>query len=255
LGIRNASDTDDLSDEFFSAAPENFLLRADATGSLPQVASVTADKVTTKVDFLSYECFLTGTLILTDRGEMPVETLQMGDLVKTADGSLQRIKWVGHQAVDCTQLEQPFHPFRTQPICIKAGALGHHLPQRDLYVSADHALLVGGLLINAGALINDCSIFQVTMQQFTYHHIELEQHGLLLAEGTPAESYLPQNQGRETFDNVAEYEAHYPKETLPWKLPMSFPRISSQRQLPRYVRKQLLQVAKTLPGVKVLAVV
>jgi len=256
VGIDDASDTDDLSDEFFLAADKNFLLRADATGPLPQVVSVDKDTVTTSVDFLSYECFLTGTLILTDCGEIPVETLQIGDLVKTADGSLQRIKWVGHQTVDFTQTDQPFHPFRTHPICIKAGALGHNLPQRDLYVSPDHALLLGGLLINAGALVNDCSIFQVTtMQQLTYHHVELEQHGLLLAEGTPAESYLPQNQGRETFDNAAEYEAHYSGETASWKLPMSFPRVSSQRQLPRYVRSQLLQVAKTLPGAIALAAV
>lgn len=204
-----------------------------------------ADAIAT-VDIGAFEeCFLTGTRITTDRGEIPVETLQIGDRVKTADGSYQPVKWVGHQTFD-RATKRP-HPFRTYPICIQAGALGNNLPLRDLYVSPDHAILVDGLLINAGALTNDTSIIQVEMERFVYHHIELEQHSLLLAEGSPAESYLPQNQARTTFDNGAEYEQLYPNHNILSLLPMSFPRVSSKRQLPRCIRKKLMAAAETLP--------
>ncbi|MEM9150398.1 MAG: Hint domain-containing protein, partial [Cyanobacteria bacterium P01_F01_bin.3] len=141
--------------------------------------------------------------------------------------------------------KQP-HPFRTYPICIKAGALGNNLPMRDLYVSPDHALFIDGLLINAGALTNGTSIVQIEMEQFVYHHIELEHHALLLAEGTPAESYLPQNQARDLFDNGKEYEELYPNHNSLSLLPMNVPRVNSKRQLPRFVSKRLSHLAKQL---------
>ncbi|MEO1622626.1 MAG: Hint domain-containing protein [Cyanobacteria bacterium J06632_3] len=212
-------------------------LTTDQRGEDRFVDGPDADDIAT-IDIGAYEeCFLTGTLIATDKGEVPVEVLQIGDKVKTADGQFEPVKWVGHQTYDRAS-KQP-HPFRTYPICITAGALGNNLPARDLYVSPDHALFIDGLLINAGALTNGSSIVQIEMEQFVYHHIELEHHGLLLAEGTPAESYLPQNQAREAFDNSDEYEEMYPNHTMLSLLPMNYPRVSSKRQLPRFIAKRM----------------
>ncbi len=39
-------------------------------------------------------------------------------------------------------------------------------------------------------LINGTTIAQVPVDTITYHHIELAQHDVLLAEGLPVESYL-----------------------------------------------------------------
>jgi len=195
------------------------------------------------------ECFLTGTLIATDEGECLVETLKVGDLVQTTSGRPEHIKWVGVQVHD----HQNVHPFRSYPIQIKAGALGDNLPTRDLYVTPDHALLVDGVLANAGALTNGISIVQVKPEEetFTYYHIELEHHTLLLAEGVPAESFIPQNvEGRDKFDNIEEFAELYPEGGSLAYMPMSFPRVSSQRQLPRSIAKRLLQVAQTLPDVQ-----
>ncbi|NJN30704.1 MAG: Hint domain-containing protein [Synechococcales cyanobacterium RM1_1_8] len=198
-----------------------------------------------------FECFLKGTQILTECGEFCIENLKIGDAIRTAEGNLEKVKWIGYQ----TFIQgNAAHPFRTFPIQIKAGALGNNLPQRDLFVSPDHAILVDGLLINAGALENGVSIIATQPQEsFTYYHIELEQHSLLIAEGTYAESYLPQNQGRDTFDNGDEYETLYPNHNILSLLPMSFPRVSSKRQLPRSVAKRLMAVAETLTGIKVAA--
>ncbi|MEB3233590.1 MAG: Hint domain-containing protein [Leptolyngbyaceae bacterium] len=195
-----------------------------------------------KVDF---ECFLAGTHILTDSGEKPVETLQIGDRVYTANGSAIAIKWIGRQTWKPGHIS---HPLRTYPIQIKAGALGDKVPYRDLWVSPDHGVFVDGLLINAGALVNGVSIIQTQpTEPFVYYHVELEAHRLLVAEGVAAESYLPQKEDRHAYDNGAEYGQRYPRDNgilAYW--PMRYPRVSSQRQLPRYVSKQLMAIALAL---------
>lgn len=190
------------------------------------------------------ECFLAGTLILTEAGEKPVEELVIGDRLQTLSSQIEPIKWIGQQ----TYHRATAHPLRSNPIHIKPGALGDNLPQRDLFISPDHALLVDSLLINAGALANGTSIVQIQPEEdsFTYYHIELKHHALLIAEGTAAESYLPQKHDRTTFDNAEEYTALYPEQTLISYLPMNYPRISSKRQLPRFVAKRLEKRGRSL---------
>ena len=190
------------------------------------------------------ECFLAGTLILTEDGEKSVEELTIGDRLYTFSGQLEPIKWIGRQ----TYHRATAHPLRSNPIHVKPGALGENLPLRDLFVSPDHALLVDGLLINAGALTNGTSIVQIQPDEdsFTYYHIELQHHALLIAEGTAAESYLPQKQDRVSFDNADEYAALYSEQTFISLLPMNYPRVSSKRQLPRFVSKRLEKLGRSL---------
>ena len=195
---------------------------------------------------ITTECFLTGTHILTDKGEIPVEQLTIGDKVKTAEGKLETVKWVGKQTVEPSQVR---NPLRTLPILIKAGALGNNLPHRDLYVSPDHAMFFEGLLINAGALVNGISILKTEpTETFVFYHVELENHALLLAEGASAESYLPQRENREGYDNGAQYEELYPHGSTLMLWPMDYPRVSSYNKVPRYIKKQLLAIAEELEG-------
>lgn len=196
------------------------------------------------------ECFLTGTLIATAEGEVAVEKLSVGDRVQTAEGTLERIKWIGRQTM---KPEEVRNPMRGYPIWVKAGALGDHLPKRDLYVSPDHALLVGDLLINAGALVNGVSIIQTEpTETFTYFHVELEKHSLLIAEGAYAESYLPQREDRNCYDNAAEYTDLYPEGPSVMLWPLDYPRVSSYTTVPRYVRKRLQNIADAQYGSKTL---
>jgi hypothetical protein len=44
-------------------------------------------------------------------------------------------------------------------------------------------------------LINGSTIAQVKMQQVTYHHLDLTQHNIVLAEDLPAESFLDMRDG------------------------------------------------------------
>lgn len=180
-------------------------------------------------------CFLAGTRIATPAGETPVEALAIGDLVLTADGRAAPVKWLGVQTVVSLFAE----PLRSFPIRITAGALGEGLPARDLLVSPDHALMLDGLLVHAGALANGTTIVRESAMpdRFTYFHVELDDHALILAEGVPAETFLD-TVTRRRFDNVADYEARYGN-TVPVLAEMPAPRIKSARQLPQALRARL----------------
>jgi hypothetical protein len=51
------------------------------------------------------------------------------------------------------------------------------------------------VLIPVRHLINGSTIVQVPMARVTYHHLELAEHNVLLAEGLPAESFLDMRDG------------------------------------------------------------
>ena len=192
-----------------------------------------SDNVFAESDF-TVTCFYPGTLIATAQGEKPVEELQIGDLVATADGRFFPVRWVGQQVVSRLFTDE----LRALPIRIKAGALDGNVPKRDLLVTPAHALFIRGVLVNAGALVNGTTIIREydVPQVITYYHVELEEHALLLAEGTPAESFVDRVD-RGVFTNWNEYQAlNGREEPIP---EMAYPRAKSRRQVPAAVRQQI----------------
>lgn len=145
----------------------------------------------TVVSLDSVVCYVAGTRILTDRGEIAVENLRVGDLAVVVDGearSLRPVRWMGRRRIDLTAHPRPT---TVAPIRISAGAFTEQLPKRDLMLSPDHAIFVDGVLIAARQLVNGMTIVQETgWAAVEYFHVELEEHAILLAEGLPAESYL-----------------------------------------------------------------
>jgi autotransporter passenger strand-loop-strand repeat protein len=139
----------------------------------------------------STACYVRGTRLLTPRGEVPIESLAMGDRVITngpAGRRTARIIWVGYRHIDLTRHAWPG---LCAPVRIRAGALGRGRPRRDLRVSPRHGLYLDGQLFEAIALVNGQSIYQERQARaVTYHHIELATHSLILAEGCLAETYL-----------------------------------------------------------------
>ncbi len=144
-------------------------------------------------------CFAAGTRLLTTQGEVAVEALHIGDLLITYAGDEQAVRWIGRREVDIASHPRPE---TVRPVIIEPGALGENMPARRLVLSPDHALLLDDVLVPAKALLNWTSIRQdITAQKILYLHVELARHDILLAEGTPAESYL--NTGhRSIFDNA-----------------------------------------------------
>ncbi len=150
-------------------------------------------------------CFLRGTLILTCRGEVPVETLRAGDLVATKFGGLRPVRWIGTQCFD-GRLAGVGH----QPIRFARGSLGQGMPSCDLFVSPGHAVLVAEVLAHAGALVNGSTITQEQVRgEIEYFHIDLGPHDCVLANGAWAESYF-EDRNRDSFHNAAEFHALHP---------------------------------------------
>ena len=159
-------------------------------------------------------CFSSGTLIRTARGDVAVEHLAVGDLVVTASGAHRPIHWLGHRTIERPAFEQ--YPIRTL-----AGAFGGGLPERELFLSPGHLVLVGadedgtgGVLVPIMCLINGTTIERVPVDEVTYWHVELDEHDIILAEGLPAESYLDWGD-RPFFDEASDYALHNPDHVAP----------------------------------------
>jgi hypothetical protein len=82
-------------------------------------------------------------------------------------------------------------------------------------------------------------------QTFTYYHVELDDHSLVLAENTPAETFID-NVERLGFDNWEEHQALYPDGKLIVEMP--YPRAKAHRQVPRAIRQRLAERAAMLMG-------
>ncbi len=133
-------------------------------------------------------CFCVGTRIATARGNVPVERLKIGELVKTATGEMQPIRWIGTRSYDGRFIAGNQMAL---PVCIRRHALGRNVPSRDLYLSPDHSLCEGGVLVYAWRFINGVSITQAkAVERVDYFHIELDSHAVIFANNTPVESFL-----------------------------------------------------------------
>ncbi len=152
-------------------------------------------------------CYCPGTLIATETGEVPVETLAIGDLVRTASGALRPVKWIGRRAYGGR-----FAAGQTQilPVRIAAGAIADGVPARDLFVSPLHAMFIDGVLVPAMQLVNGTSVVQLeSVEAVEYVHIELDTHDVILAEGAASETFVDDG-SRGMFHNAAEFAALYP---------------------------------------------
>lgn len=132
-------------------------------------------------------CFVSGTAIAVPGGEVTVDQLRVGDVVTLADGGTAPVVWLGHRRLDCRRHPRPVDVW---PVRIVAHAFGLGRPRQDLRLSPDHAVSIEGVLIPIRYLLNGATVQQEEAGWITYWHAELPSHGVLLAEGLPAESYL-----------------------------------------------------------------
>ncbi|EBA05042.1 Hemolysin-type calcium-binding protein [Rhodobacteraceae bacterium HTCC2150] len=148
-------------------------------------------------------CFSAGTMIETNRGQVLVENLSAGDMVRTMDAGFQPIQWVGTKHLDNAGLSKK--P-KLRPVRIKDGALGNGLPRVELRVSPQHRVLIDSpiakdlfgetqVLVPAFKLAGLPGISICDFQDHvTYCHILLKDHHVIFSNGAPTESMFIGNE-------------------------------------------------------------
>ena len=172
-------------------------------------------------------CYCPGTMIRTDRGDIAIEHLAIGDRVVTHRGTTAPIRWIGRRSYAGRFLRgRP----ELLPVRIKAGALPNALPYQDLIVSPTHALLLDGYLVPAFELLNGTTIVREPVaERVDYLHVELADHDIIFANGANAETFVDDD-SRAMFANAAEYYALYP-EALPKAAAYCAPRLGEGYRL------------------------
>ena len=138
------------------------------------------------------KCFLRGTMILTERGEIAVEDLVVGDRVAAyVEGATEyrEVIWLGHRStIVRTWLDDDEAGY---PVRILRNALSEGVPHKDLLVTPEHAMYLNGAFVPARMLVNGRSIYyDRTITHFDYYHVETDAHSILWADGALSESYL-----------------------------------------------------------------
>ncbi|MEO1139270.1 MAG: Hint domain-containing protein [Pseudomonadota bacterium] len=159
--------------------------------------------VTGTMEFRNIEnvipCFTPGTVIATPQGERLVEELREGDKIITRDNGLQEIRWVGRRDLSGQELVNAPH---LTPVLIRAGSLGHGLPERDMMVSPQHRLLINNektalyfedreVLAAAKHLTGMEGVDNVAASTVSYIHFMFDQHEVVLSNGSWTESFQP----------------------------------------------------------------
>lgn len=185
---------------------------------------------------LAIYCFVQGTAIDTHRGPVAIESLRAGDRLRCNAGRYVPLLWLGKQSVG----KQMAQVAGICPVLIKRDAFGLNQPQRDLYLSPDHALWIDGYLVEAKVLVNGVSVLGCTQWEgeLIYYHLECEHHELIYAEGLLAETFMVVGE-RSDFDNYNEYPEDLGEQRLMEEL--ALPRLRFTRQMPPRLREYLAE--------------
>jgi Hint domain len=154
------------------------------------------------------QCFLKGTNIRTAEGDRKVEDLSSGDLLPTVFEGICPIQWIGRYSLKKSDPTRAWVK-KVLPVRVARSALGLDVPNADLYVTKEHALLIDDVLVTAGSLINGTTITVYDpreLDELEFFHIKLERHNAIYAEGAPCETMI---NVEESAVNFAEYLRKY----------------------------------------------
>jgi hypothetical protein len=138
------------------------------------------------------KCFLRGTKIQTVEGERRVEALAVGDLLPTVFGGVRPIQWIERFRRKKVDARKPWQN-HARPVRIMKSALAPNIPQADLFLTSGHALLLDGVLVTAGSLINGTTIAPYAAEEYDeleFFQIRLGTHDAIFAEGAACETLL-----------------------------------------------------------------
>ncbi|MFZ7093079.1 Hint domain-containing protein [Primorskyibacter sp. 2E233] len=178
-----------------------------APGDSLTLTGAAADGSSFTVENTGVACFVRGTRIRTPDGEVEIQKLQAGDTILTQDNGPQKIRWIGSSRVPRSD--------RLRPIRIARGALGDAIPNRTLFVSPQHRMLIRSdiawrmtgmpeVFVAAKKLIDMRGIHADTREgHVRYFHILCDSHEIVFANGAPAETLLPGPQAQQMMGSDA----------------------------------------------------
>ncbi len=182
---------------FYTASGQSYFTPTDGT-NLSSATFVSSTFVTSaswvNLGNLGPPCFVAGTLIETDRGEVAIEDLAVGDMVRTADHGFQPVRWIGRSLSDARGDHAP--------VVFAPGAIGNG---RELRLSPQHRVLVQGwqaelyygcdeVLVPAKHLIDGKRVVQERADTVLYLHLLFDRHEIVFSEGVASESFFPGDQ-------------------------------------------------------------
>lgn len=174
-----------------SVAGTNFTAgKYSSSGRGPLTISKTG--TTLSIEALASVCFLAGSMIRTPDGDRRVETLKSGDsIVVNANGKLavRKIIWVGNRR----KIVNTGRPDDESgyPVRIKKHALGSGKPYQDLLITSEHCVIIAGKFVPVRMLVNGINIvYDRTLTDYRYYHLETAEHAVIYANGAETESYL-----------------------------------------------------------------
>ncbi|SDE67215.1 Hint domain-containing protein [Paracoccus isoporae] len=225
---------------FYDIAPANGTIEADggpANGATAELLpasnngqSIQFDRAGNRIDGKvtpnQAVCFAAGTRIETASGEVAIEDLSAGAMVRTRDHGLQRLSWIGRQHLDDAALHRAPH---LRPVRIRAGSLGDGLPSRDLVVSPQHRILVNSkiaqrmfgaaeVLVAAKQLCGIGGIgIDMQARGVTYYHMLFRRHEIVFSNGAETESLFTGPEALASVGTAArdEIAALFPEITRP----------------------------------------
>ncbi|APX10327.1 Hint domain-containing protein [Tateyamaria omphalii] len=157
-------------------------------------------------DYATPICLASGTRVDTPDGPRPIEELEVGDLVTTASGIAMPIRWHGARAA--------VRRGAFASVVFAPGALGNTVPletsqQHRIQLSGWKAELLFGapdVLAAAVHLVNDHDIRLRSGGIVTYHHLLLDTHQLIRAEGVWTETLFPGPGALSSLPKTAQHE-------------------------------------------------
>lgn len=172
-------------------------------------------------------CFLVGTMIATDNCARAVEDLRPGDQIATMDHGNQTVVWVGERQLSLEESSDT----KSRPIRIPAHTFGSGQPNKDTYVSPNHRILVrdqmcqqlfGTREVFAAAkfLVGFRGISDAPVAlPIQFHHILLDGHEVISANGLATESLFNGTIAAEGFASLEADEATGLVDFKPHKAP------------------------------------
>lgn len=166
-------------------------------GEVLVLEGITPNQMTTHAQLFAagIPCFTPGTLVVTGRGAIPVEHIQVGDLLQTADNGLKPVIWIGRRLLSSADLMANPH---LRPIQLQPGGMIH--VERAMRVSPQHRFasktpLPGQDSFLKAKLLAELDPGFVTKDQslapLCYIHLMTEEHQVIFADGCRTETFWP----------------------------------------------------------------